>query len=274
MYSSKKSFYVTLPSNVRPPTGHHLKNKTSEFTTFLPKALELNTEDWECALVEISYPHSYNNMHPPFDIVKFTYENPETNEQTRHIVDIPNGYYDSIQEVIQVINKLKPKDFKGNFGFDNSKRGKTKLVLYPNESLKLHTTLAHLLGFREHIFKYDASDASEISKGSLEPKMRIKADFIADIRALHYNLYIYSNIVQPHLCGTQYLSLLRTLNVEGTDGSYISKVYEIPHYLPLASNFIESIEIKITDDLGQNIQFQYGKIIIKLHFKQRSLFQQ
>ena len=45
------------------------------------KALELNTNDWECALVEISYPHSYDNMHPPFDMVKYTYEDPYTKKK-------------------------------------------------------------------------------------------------------------------------------------------------------------------------------------------------
>ena len=92
-----------------------------------------------------------------------------------------------------------------------------------------------------------------------------------DVRIQHYNLYIYSSIVQPHLCGMEYLPLLRTVNVEGSEGSYISRVYEIPHYLPLSSNFIESIDIKIADDLGQNIRFQYGKVIIKLHFRRRTM---
>ena len=269
MYASK-SFYITLPSNVKSLAGHH-KNLTSEYTTYLPKALELNTDDWECALVEISYPHSYDNMHPPFDTVKYTYEDPHTKKKAHHIATIANSYYDSIEQIVEAVNDSKPRGFKGFLAFEKKGRKKTKIVLHPNEGLKFHVTLARLLGFKAHQWSYNPLEVSADTSGE---RMRIKADFIADVRTLHYNLYVYSNVVQPHLCGTEYLPLLRTVNVEGTEGSYISRVYEIPHYLPLASNFIESIDVKIADDLGQNVRFMYGKLIIKLHFRRRSFLHQ
>lgn len=263
MYSNR-SFYVTLPSNVQSLTDK--KNVTSEYTTYLPKALELQNNDWECALVEISYPHSFNNIHPPFDLVKFSWWDNDTKTQIKQNIRISNGYYNSIDDVLEIINSEKPKGFRGMFGFEKKGRKKTKIVLFTFESIELHSTLARLLGFKEEKWSYIPSHTTE------EERLRIKADFIADIRALHYNFFIYSSIIQPHLCGTEYLPLLRTVNVEGSEGSYISKVYEIPHYLPLSSNFIESLDIKITDDLGQNIQFQYGKVIIKLHFRRRGIF--
>ena len=261
------SFYVTLPSNVT-SLGPE-KNLTSEYTTYLPKALELDKDVFECALVEIAYPHSFDNIHPPFDTVKFVFKDEKTQSEISHISRIQNGYYNSIESIITAINNCKPKGFKGNFGIEKIHRKRVKVVLFPLEEVKIHSTLANLLGFRHNSWKYSSTDFE------IPPeRIRIKADFLGDIRALHYNIYIYSDIVQPHLVGNQFLPLLRTVHVEGTEGSYISKVYEIPHYLPISSSFIEKIQIKITDDISQNIRFMYGKVIVKLHFRKKPLFQQ
>ena len=261
---TRRSFYVTLPSNVKSP-GHH-KNVTSEYTTYLPKALELNKDKWECALVEISYPHSWDNIIAPFDTIKFQYFSEEEKKDISTLVTIPNSYYRSLEEVVDVINSIKPTGFRGGFGFEKKGRQLVKLVLFENEGVKMHTTLAKLLGFDSQSWRYIPPATGDDNVD----RIRIKARFHGDIRALHYNIYVYSSVIEPHLCGTQYLPLLRTVNVEGDEGSYISKVYEIPHYFPLATDFIESIDIRVTDDLAQNIKFQYGKIICQLHFRQKS----
>ena len=265
MYSSK-AFYITLPSNVSSPDHH--KNVTSEYTTYLPKALEFDRDNRECALVEISYPHSWDNIHPPFDTIKFQYYDQNENTITTSIKELPNSCYISIKEVVETINRIKPRGFRGNLGFEKKGREMVKIVLFQNEGIKLHKTLSKLLGFAEHSWEYKLPEMKEVT--DLPDRVRIKAQFHGDIRALHYNLYVYSNIVQAHLCGTQYLPLLRTVNIEGSDGSYVTKIYEIPHYLPLSSDYIESINIKIADDIGQRLRFQYGKVICKLHFRRKS----
>ena len=262
------SFYVTLPSNVF--SFGHEKNVTSEYTTYLPKALELDKDLWEVAMVEIAYPHSFDNIHAPFDTVKFTFRDTETNEGIRHLGQIDNGYYGTIDSLLQAINKCKPKGFKGNFAREKLGRQHVKIVLFPFEEVKLHKTLATLLGFHDNSWIFNPSEI----EGDPPERTRIKAKFQGDLRALHYNIYVYSDIVQPHLVGSTYLPLLRTVHIEGTSGSYISKVYEVPHYLPLSSSFIEKIQIKITDDLSQNIRFMYGKVIVKLHFRRKPLLQQ
>lgn len=270
MFSSRSSFYITLPSNVKSKTTHK-KNVTSEYTTYLPKALEFSAEDWECALVEISYPHSFNNIHPPFDDVEFTWWDTATKSLVKQVTNIPNAHYTSIEEILEAINQVKPPEFKGSLDLSKKRRRTVKIVLHRFEQIKFHHILARLLGFNISTFRFNSTvGINENNFELLADRFRIKADSHADIRALHYNFYIYSNIVQPHLCGDEYLPLLRTINITGEEGDYISRVFEIPHYLPLSSNFIDFIEIKIADDLGNNIQFQYGKILIKLHFRVRS----
>ena len=190
MYSSK-AFYITLPSNV--PSSDHHKNVTSEYTTYLPKALEFDRDSWECALVEISYPHSWDNMHPPFDTIKFQYYDHKKNTKIIAIKELPNSCYSSITEVIATINRIKPSGFRGNLDFEKKGREMVKIVLFQNEGIKLHKTLAKILGFAEHDWEYKPPEMKEVS--DLPDRIRIKAQFHGDIRALHYNLYVYSNIV-------------------------------------------------------------------------------
>ena len=55
-----EDFYVIIPSNVRNVSGE--KNTTINFTTYLPRALELDREKWRVGLVHIDYPHSWTNI--------------------------------------------------------------------------------------------------------------------------------------------------------------------------------------------------------------------
>lgn len=266
----QKSFYITLPSNVH-SHGHH-SNVTSNYITYLPKAIELKSAQWEVALCEISYPHSWDNIYPPINRICFSYLHPEVEHQVDTIKDIHTGHYDNVQEVISAINRSKPEHFRGNFGFEKKGREMVKIILFPAETLRLHPILGSLLGFNVNKWEYPEDTPVEASENTehLADRIRYKAHFHGDIKALLYNLYLYTNIVKENLVGDRYVPLLRTINVQGEDGDYVHKIFESPHYLPLASDFIENIEIRLTDDQGDNIRFQYGKVIVKLHFRKKN----
>ena len=50
------------------------------------------------------------------------------------------------------------------------------------------------------------------------------------------------------------------------------KVYTAPQYISLSVYNIESIEVDIRDDTGEKIQFEAGKVLVKLHFRPKSLY--
>ena len=49
------------------------------------------------------------------------------------------------------------------------------------------------------------------------------------------------------------------------------KYYNQPLYVPVNTSTFDTIEINIKDDTGQNVSFKAGKVICKLHFRQKAL---
>ena len=265
MDASYKSFYVILPSNVKSSSNN---NKTSHYITPLPRALELPSKDWEVALVEINYPYSFYNVLPPLNVVYLGIQRgPTVQLFTRQIEP---GFYRSIDTLIAAINDTIPNIFKGFFkkemlnyendSSDDLKDGVT-VVLAKNEFIEIHSDIAEMFGFTSALF----DNRGEAAKQRKKIKSKSQPVLGTDL----YNLYVYSNIVKDTLVGDRFVPLLRTISVDGKNGDYIQKVFETPHYLPLANDFFQHIEIKVADDLGQCIRFKYGKVIVKLHFRQK-----
>ena len=90
---------------------------------------------------------------------------------------------------------------------------------------------------------------------------------ISNILRTITGLYVYCNIINYQFVGNTYAPLLRTITInENTDnyGKYIEQVYTAPHYISLSVYNIESIEVDIRDDTGEKIQFEAGKVLVKL----------
>ena len=97
------------------------------------------------------------------------------------------------------------------------------------------------------------------------------ADFICDLTSDSHSLYIYSDIVKHSIVGNTQVPLLRIVNVTGELNKYYQQTYNNIHYIPLFSNRINNIEIQIRNSLGDPIEFNFGHVIIVLHFKRRKV---
>lgn len=266
MDMQQSSFYVVLPSNVKTQTG---KNTTSQYITPLPRALELPSHNWEVALVEINYPYSFYNVLPPHNHVTFGKQRNE--HVTVSTTEIPSGFYRSLNGLVEAINNAKPRNMTGflkktliRFDKEDDPKDGVAVHLAKKEYIHFRPKLAHMLGLRH---------SRCANTGEQAPSMKtVKSSFPPSLGTDLYNLYVYSNIVKETLVGDSLVPLLRTVSVRGRNGDYITKTFETPHYLPLASDFIQHIEIKITDDLGENIKFRFGKVIVKLHFRRKPRF--
>jgi hypothetical protein len=83
-------------------------------------------------------------------------------------------------------------------------------------------------------------------------------------------VYVYCDLISRQRVGDAYAPLLRTVDVpETVHGDYIERKYTNIHYGSLARGVFEEVEIHITDALGQNISFQHGDVIVKLHFRRK-----
>ena len=58
----------------------------------------------------------------------------------------------------------------------------------------------------------------------------------------------------------------------GDNKTFVDKIYDTLHYVPVIRNNIETIDIDIRSELGKPIQFTTGRVITKLHFRKRSYY--
>ena len=276
-----ENFYLTLPSNTRDFDS----NTTAEFRVRLPNPLELDG-DWEVGLVEIQYPFSWNNLKGGHSIdtqdnwilVTFTEKFPVF-KNGMIAVKIPPGYYGNIESMINAIEKaLAAWTIPGDKSTENpsirSEISLTKLVqlsydtTYQKTKLKLDTTaikgvvlgstLQYMLGFGgewSHSFN----------------KSLVYSTYPPDLTAGFNTLFVYCNIIQPQIVGNTLAPLLRTVPISGSFGSSVSSVFLSPHYIPLRNKSFETVEISIKDDQNHPIEFNFGKVILKLHFKKKEL---
>jgi hypothetical protein len=266
------NFYITLPSNVKSVSSE--PNKIGHYHTTLPKPLQFSpSTKWEVALVEICYPFSWDNVHTDLRVINYKRPLPSSDlrvELGTSQKKIPQAYYSNLQDLIEAINDVKPRWFKGTFQLRDDI---VELALADSQSITLHPQLSAILGFKtnhwvqgEHPLLLPPpkgwSTSSEVENLDI-----IKASYKGDIRVNMYNMFVYSNIVKETLVGDSFVPLLRTVPLDNEIGNYVHKSFETPHYIPLNTQFIPSIEIKLTDDTGECVRFDRGKVIVKLHFR-------
>ena len=83
------------------------------------------------------------------------------------------------------------------------------------------------------------------------------------------HFYVYMDIIKSQCHGDVVVPILHTVTVKGEHGSYVSKNFERPHYVPLNKNIFDTISINIRDKAGDLVAFEHGKVIITLHFRRK-----
>jgi len=76
-------------------------------------------------------------------------------------------------------------------------------------------------------------------------------------------MYVYFDV----LVGDTKAPLLRIVQVSGKSGDRVQAIYDKPIYVELQKKNFDSIEIDIRSDVGKPISFEYGKVIVTLHFR-------
>ena len=163
-----------------------------------------------------------------------------------------------------------PFDSAIKMGYDNIKK---RITLQVNPSivpaLKFSSHLNYMLGFK------DPEEDGRHYWNSLGFDNGLKiAEYPINFNSGANSLYVYTDIIQPNIVSNKMARLLRIVNGSGEYGTYISKAYNKPYYMPVASNSLNSIEIEIKDEMGRNIKFSFGITIALLHFQRKrpSLF--
>ena len=240
-------FYLWLPSNSSMDVFP--SNTLSEFRVRLPQSITL-TDEWEVALTEIHYPHSWKNVRGDFWNRFYIKQGDDVKAYI-----VREGHYSSVQSIVNAMNTLIDNTrHKGkvNFYYDTLTR-KITLYLQDNRTL-FFSDIGPALGFPQEEL---------ISQTTTAPRE-------VDLDLGFHNLYVYCDIVQSQVVGDSHVPLLRIVPVEGGDGERLSKIFLNPQYLPVSRKQFESIEVNIKRDTGEKVSFETGRVLLTLHLRRAS----
>ena len=94
------------------------------------------------------------------------------------------------------------------------------------------------------------------------------AERAVDLEHSFHDSYVYCDIIQSQYVGDALVPLLRIVPVEGNDGERISKSFIRPQYVPVSRKQFETIEVNIKRDTGETVPFEFGRVLLTLHFRQ------
>ena len=242
-------FYLHLPSNSS--LDKFPNNTLTEYRVGLPQTVSL-TEDWEVALTEIHYPHSWNNVQGNFQD-RFYVRNQELSGVWEVLI-IPPGHYASIEAILLKMKELvdNEKRFTDDVRFSYDTLSRKVTVHLQNNAELSFGDIGYVLGF---------SPTEVISKTST-------AEREADLDHGFHDLYVYCDIIQPQYVGDAFVPLIRIVPVEGKDGQRVSRSFVRPQYVPVSRKQFESIEVNIKRDTGETVPFEFGRVLLTLHFRQ------
>jgi len=282
------SFYVTLPSN---SSTNLFDNVISNFTTQLQVPIRLNGP-YEVGLVEFSYDHYWDvdigNL-SYYHSDKFLFQVPvihrdgesldklisriNTNlgtyivhyEMEKLKTTHPNATSESIQKHI-VEKFLQHREFserekitiKNSIPFVFYNKITNEIIantISDKDNYKFSGEIANILGLKD------------IFLNTKSPPIRV--DPLHDSGVfINNSLYIYTDIIKYQYVGDTLAPLLRNVIVPSKSNlSTECVIYDSPHYIPVCNSSIDTINIKIADEYGNNIRFKRGKAIVKLHFR-------
>jgi len=273
-------FYLTLPSNSS--EKYYPDNTLTHYITKLHNDVSL-TGDWEVALVDIMYPRNWYNIDEQY--IRISCNNcmkivpaPNPGEKFESSYEIhlgiPSGYYHSILDLVEAMKESITKAFRrpiaawSSPGVDrfvdqslwpkiryNPHNQKVVVTMQPQMTIRFSEQLARILALEEHHFS------------PLE--MVVKSSVTCDIEGGLHALYVYCDVLECVPVGDTMAPLLRIVEITGQKGEMTHIQYDQPRYVPLQKKHFDSIEIDIRDDLGENISFDSGKLIVTLHFRKQ-----
>lgn len=253
---SESSFYVLCPSNASMEL--YSDNTPGYFRINLPKRLKLRGR-YEVGLAEITYPVTWDT----FQEAKAYRLKTKYAERTGQGI-LTKTLYLTVQELLQELIvkassslSVSTVHLRNIFVYDSFKNRVQHAMPSPFK-VRLSQSVSDALGYKNNDWLEGKGEAA----------------YPPDIRLGMHTLFVYSNIVEPQLVGDTYAPLLRAVAIEDDKkrgAQYQRSTYESPHYAPVITDEISTIEIFIKDDSGKTVVFATGKTVCTLHFRRKTL---
>jgi hypothetical protein len=247
-------FHVILPSS---GSSHFYPDNTpSRYTTKLSERIQLDG-DYEVGLSELIYSHTWFNFNN--EAGKFWFGIKIGSEDVRQFF-FKSAYYPDGTALATDLNRQVSRsllDMSGvrvRFTFNAS-----------SNKFIIETTNKGWLIISNELMKYLG-----FTRGwPTNPGLKMNAGSMFTMNRGMNLMYIYSDIASYSIVGDLETPLLRVCSTSGKDSEMVKTIFTHPHYVPVARNEFESIEINIRDELGRRIPFMHGQSIVTLHFRPR-----
>ena len=260
---------LTLPSNAS--MEYYPQNTLSNFT--VKPSQPFNGEGYECALTEIMYPNRLFNIREDCNTVIIRRMRKKKGDYYSHKgkLIIPPGYY-NVEDLITAIDKSGLSKYvtrKNNevlksvlITFDKVEK-KVTVEAKHQYAIQFGCDIATVLGFP---LAYDAEFGDKYSK-IIEGVQ--KGEFHATSSGGLNTLFVYTDIIQEQYVGGINAPLLRIINLDRrrNDEGNTSHTFDRLYFARLKSSHFDSVNIRIYDDMGKLVHFEYGKVIVNLEFR-------
>ena len=289
------NFYLTLPCSVK---GVTQENVLSDYITHLPRTIELE-DRWEVALVEFHFNKSWYNLENDTYIGLKTLDN-----LFLAFCDdaLPAGKY-PLDQLITEINKLLNEFASSSTTLKSVSHvtefrkiskaaslsvdlASNRIIMNPGLTERNEVLLPvftdefyELLGMtnRMHEHPYSISSNTKLTDEELLFLSTHEEEAIIgplyserayDIERGIHSIFVYSDIVKENLIGDKTVQCLRVCTLPQRNfGETINLTFDQPHYLPLSKRSFSTIRVTLKDKTNEQIRFQFGETLVKLHFK-------
>lgn len=256
---NQQDFYVSLISNLH--TTEYPNNKASYFVTPLQKPLELDVREWSVAIVEILYPHTWQNITENSNKLSLVLD--KTRPTNISHIKLSPGFYDINQLQRELFIKLNNQQWKNR---DSARvcevdyleeERKIRFRVKPGKKITITKSLSKKLGF----------------EGTVEfPEGSHLAGEMFDLNLDNQIMFVYSNVVSETHVGNEFVKLLRTIATpDESYNRYITNTFVDPHYKKISSCYENQIEISLVNSEGEPFVFESGAVHVTLHFRKKSI---
>jgi hypothetical protein len=287
--------FITLPSNAS--TDAHPENNASSYIVKLPDRLEFG-HGWRVGLAEIHFPLSFDsakrdqraalrlpfplprpvprppmlpppvrptpplvtNIPPRVQFPRPTQRAPTNVQGPMSHGKLPKGGAPGIPEIPPDVD-IEEEEEEGYADYtpEDIKNRRTDFPRMPAvNDLELVNTMQRMQATLNSI------------NANIGALLTSSSDSVAiDMGAI----YVYSDIVEPHIVGDVRAPLLRIVKIPSVKVHGLSAVatYDSPYYMPLGKREFSQIEIELRDVAGNLLPFTKGTSIVTLHFKRDAL---
>lgn len=272
-------FYITLRSDAS--SQEFINNTTANFTTNLATELRLIGDDYKIGLVSISYPNTLRNIRKNHNqmIVKGL----DFHDRKKEIVfKIPEGYYNSIQEVMKILNSQIRTKLNEEVPSDpersSSAMNHHDAFTLNERNMKVYVNKRTLQDFND-IFKsitriYFNGNLATIFGFEME-KHDLQSDLVGEHMAnlnfgISPDVFLYLNIIYPQLvgdCSCEVIKIFPTLKPDSRFSEIILREFPTPQYVKILTKNIRNINVQLKNNLNEFMDFIFGVVTVVLHVK-------